>query len=255
MKIIQISIFTFLLVSFSGGYASTKQSNNSIINSDEWNGWRGLEKEGVLESSNIPVQWDTKRNMKWKTKVIGKGYSSPIVSDDSIFITTAYESTKWKIIKKCFKLFTYIFALVSFLFFLNYLTNHRLNIFKINLTFFYIFSGYIILFGFIFFGRSIINYSDSIDVRSWLALSFQLVLCVFLISMPTFEKSQRIFIGIVSILFSILCLIGIPPYLGEIILKISYLKQTSNSLSSSSKIGVKGSSCVPRLASKRQKRM
>lgn len=58
----------------------------------DWPGFRGLEKQGWSEAVNGPVCWSTNQNVVWKTRIAGQGHSSPVVSGDAVFVTTAYAS-------------------------------------------------------------------------------------------------------------------------------------------------------------------
>ena len=42
--------------------------------------------------SSLPLQWDPRTNVQWKVPIPGKGWSSPIVHDGRIFLTTAVPS-------------------------------------------------------------------------------------------------------------------------------------------------------------------
>jgi outer membrane protein assembly factor BamB len=39
----------------------------------------------------LPLHWSTNENIRWKTDIPGDGFSSPIVWDDQIFLTAAFE--------------------------------------------------------------------------------------------------------------------------------------------------------------------
>jgi len=56
-----------------------------------WPRWRGPSGQGLVEGSGYPDTWSGTQNVLWKTKVPGRGHSSPIVWGDRIFITTAAE--------------------------------------------------------------------------------------------------------------------------------------------------------------------
>ncbi len=59
-----------------------------------WPQWRGPEGTGVSTDPDLPEKWDeNSANVKWKTPLAGRGCSSPIVSGDRVFITTAYEES------------------------------------------------------------------------------------------------------------------------------------------------------------------
>ncbi len=55
----------------------------------QWGQWRGPLSTGVSPSADPPVTWSETENVRWKTKIPGKGHSSPVVWKDSIYLTTA----------------------------------------------------------------------------------------------------------------------------------------------------------------------
>jgi outer membrane protein assembly factor BamB len=54
-----------------------------------WPAWRGPLATGVAPHANPPVEWNDKKNIRWKTALPGKGHSTPIVWGERIFLTTA----------------------------------------------------------------------------------------------------------------------------------------------------------------------
>lgn len=56
-----------------------------------WSAWRGPEGNGVSTETNVPMEWSGTKNVKWKTPILGRGHSSPIVWDNRIFLTTDVE--------------------------------------------------------------------------------------------------------------------------------------------------------------------
>ena len=57
--------------------------------SSDWSRWRGPQGNGVADGQKPVTKWDESTNVIWKTKVPGKGHSSPLVTPDKIFLTTA----------------------------------------------------------------------------------------------------------------------------------------------------------------------
>jgi outer membrane protein assembly factor BamB len=54
-----------------------------------WPGFRGADARGVGEDGKgLPDRWSTTENIVWKLDVPGRGWSSPVVWGDSVFITT-----------------------------------------------------------------------------------------------------------------------------------------------------------------------
>lgn len=54
-----------------------------------WPEFRGPSADGHAEASGLPVQWSETENVHWKTPIHDKGWSSPVVWDDQIWLTTA----------------------------------------------------------------------------------------------------------------------------------------------------------------------
>jgi outer membrane protein assembly factor BamB len=54
---------------------------------NNWPDFRGGARGGVVEDKRLPDTWSTTENVLWKTEIPGKGWSSPIVWNDSIFLT------------------------------------------------------------------------------------------------------------------------------------------------------------------------
>lgn len=67
----------------------TDERPNSGTASSDWPQFRGTTGQGIAPSADLPVKWSERRNIVWKTPVEGIGYSSPVVSGDRIWLTTA----------------------------------------------------------------------------------------------------------------------------------------------------------------------
>ncbi|MEN8847201.1 MAG: PQQ-binding-like beta-propeller repeat protein [Akkermansiaceae bacterium] len=56
----------------------------------DWPQWRGPTGDNKSASSVKPVtEWSTEKNVLWKTKIPGRGHSSPIITGKRIYLTTA----------------------------------------------------------------------------------------------------------------------------------------------------------------------
>ena len=62
-----------------------------------WPRWRGPRGDGHTTESGLPLRWDA-ASVVWKTPLKGRGHSSPVVSGDRIFLTTALDSGKQRIV-------------------------------------------------------------------------------------------------------------------------------------------------------------
>ncbi|MFA6239317.1 MAG: PQQ-binding-like beta-propeller repeat protein [Candidatus Hydrogenedentales bacterium] len=66
---------------FAERAASAEAGNN-------WPQFRGPGGRGISESSALPEQWSATENVAWKTDIPGRGWSSPIVWGNRVFLTT-----------------------------------------------------------------------------------------------------------------------------------------------------------------------
>jgi outer membrane protein assembly factor BamB len=59
-----------------------------ISGQDHWPAFRGADSRGISENPDLPDTWSTTKNVAWKTNIPGRGWSSPIVWDQKVFLTT-----------------------------------------------------------------------------------------------------------------------------------------------------------------------
>ena len=57
----------------------------------DWPKFRGPTEQGVSEARNVPTEWSTEKNIVWKTEIPGRGWSSPLLIDGKITLTTGME--------------------------------------------------------------------------------------------------------------------------------------------------------------------
>jgi len=57
----------------------------------DWPEFRGPTAQGLAEAA-LPLTWNATRNIAWKQPIPGQGWSSPIVKDGRVYLTTAVES-------------------------------------------------------------------------------------------------------------------------------------------------------------------
>jgi outer membrane protein assembly factor BamB len=68
------------------------------LKAENWPNFRGPKGDGTSSEKEIPVKWDERTNVLWKTAVPGVGYASPIVWDDKLFTVSAKTETQEKIL-------------------------------------------------------------------------------------------------------------------------------------------------------------
>ena len=64
---------------------------SSCSNNSNWPQFLGPGGNSVSTDVDLPAEWGNSKNILWKSKVPGKGWSSPIVWEEKVFITTAYK--------------------------------------------------------------------------------------------------------------------------------------------------------------------
>jgi len=68
------------------------------LQAENWPGWRGPNGDGTSSEMDLPTQWDSITNVKWKIPVPGIGHGSPIVWGDRLFMITAKAETLERIL-------------------------------------------------------------------------------------------------------------------------------------------------------------
>jgi outer membrane protein assembly factor BamB len=61
----------------------------SAFAQQEWPQFRGPDGQGHATATDVPLNWSESQNVVWKSPVPGRGWSSPVVSNGRIWLTTA----------------------------------------------------------------------------------------------------------------------------------------------------------------------
>ncbi len=69
-----------------------------LASGENWPQWRGPNGDGISPEKNVPIEWSDSQNVIWKTPIPGEGHSSPVVWNDSVFITTALKDSKERLL-------------------------------------------------------------------------------------------------------------------------------------------------------------
>lgn len=56
----------------------------------DWPQFRGPNGSGISTETELPQEWAADKNVQWKVKSPGKGWSSPVVVGDKVFLTAAW---------------------------------------------------------------------------------------------------------------------------------------------------------------------
>jgi outer membrane protein assembly factor BamB len=65
---------------------------------DNWPRWRGPDGNAVSAESPLPLRWSKTENIRWKAEISGEGCSSPIVWEDRVFVTSALDNGKRRLV-------------------------------------------------------------------------------------------------------------------------------------------------------------
>lgn len=79
------------VIALSGAFAAlavTLSFAQAPSSGTQWAQWRGPSTTGVA-SGDAPMRWDDATNVAWAVPIPGRGFSSPIVWGDRVFVTTA----------------------------------------------------------------------------------------------------------------------------------------------------------------------
>lgn len=58
---------------------------SASANAQDWTGWRGANRDGVIKGFAAPGTWPDKLNLKWKVQA-GEGHSSPLVAGNRVYL-------------------------------------------------------------------------------------------------------------------------------------------------------------------------
>ena len=61
----------------------------STVCAEDWPQFRGPSGQGLSADTGLPLAWSETRNVKWKTPVPGRGWSSPVVAGGRVWMTTS----------------------------------------------------------------------------------------------------------------------------------------------------------------------
>ena len=54
-----------------------------------WPEFRGPHGDGHADAKQVPIRWSDTSHVVWKKPIAGQGWSSPVLSDGKIYLTTA----------------------------------------------------------------------------------------------------------------------------------------------------------------------
>ena len=73
-------ILTYCLLSLVSG---------SVVAQTNWEQFRGPNGDGHIDAPDLPENWGEDKNVVWKTAIHDRGWSSPVIWEDQVWVTTA----------------------------------------------------------------------------------------------------------------------------------------------------------------------
>ncbi|MEQ1852728.1 MAG: PQQ-binding-like beta-propeller repeat protein [Chthoniobacteraceae bacterium] len=64
----------------------------SFASATDWPEWRGPGGQGHAQATGLPVSWSATSGIAWRTEGPGRGWSSPVIEGNQIWMTTAVET-------------------------------------------------------------------------------------------------------------------------------------------------------------------
>lgn len=86
MKSLHFRLMTVATIAFAGSFAGALRAET------DWPRWRGPSLSGIAPGAQPPTTWSDTQNIRWKTKIPGVGFSTPIIWKDQIFLLSAIQT-------------------------------------------------------------------------------------------------------------------------------------------------------------------
>jgi outer membrane protein assembly factor BamB len=61
---------------------------------EQWSRFHGPNGQGIIAATDLPTKWSADENIAWKTPIPGEGWSSPVIWNDHIFLTSTTDGGK-----------------------------------------------------------------------------------------------------------------------------------------------------------------
>lgn len=69
-------------------------SNSARSSEENWPQFLGPNGNALASDAKLPTQWSETQNVKWKTDLHGQGWSSPVIWENQVWVSTANEDGK-----------------------------------------------------------------------------------------------------------------------------------------------------------------
>jgi outer membrane protein assembly factor BamB len=98
MKTISSAAFlvAVVVISPNGAGSASEPGERAPRSVTDWPQFRGTAGAGVADASTLPTEWSATKNVAWMTPRPGRGWSSPIVWRNRVFLTSAVSKGAFK---------------------------------------------------------------------------------------------------------------------------------------------------------------
>jgi outer membrane protein assembly factor BamB len=84
--------WSFFVGMFVAALVSSATCSQLAAAEAEWPQFRGPDGQGHATATDLPTKWSETENVAWKTPLPGRGWSSPVIAGNEIWLTTAVET-------------------------------------------------------------------------------------------------------------------------------------------------------------------
>lgn len=81
-----------MLKTFFAGAVAISALTNPTPHAENWPEFRGPTGQGISAARHLPVEWSETNNVAWKQAIPGKGWSSPVLFEGRLYLTSAVSS-------------------------------------------------------------------------------------------------------------------------------------------------------------------
>ena len=94
------SSFVALILSLVVLVSAIKPASAEEPGAFNWPQFRGVDATGVSSNEGLPDRWSATENVEWKADIPGRGWGSPVVWGDRVFLSTVVNSGETEPLKK-----------------------------------------------------------------------------------------------------------------------------------------------------------
>ncbi len=94
LKVVTLNSFQGLIMKLLISSFALLLTTSCSTTPRSWTHFRGNSLNGIVEAGSYPTTWTDSTNITWKTKIRGRGWSSPVVYGDQIWCTSATKDGK-----------------------------------------------------------------------------------------------------------------------------------------------------------------